>query len=134
MKGIESECRWLPSHLFQTTLVQPPKSLRSVYVLGHLGSRGAGASMLHESGLERPFCLSYVRCRTTGIWTNLLRNRGSGAARKPSNFPPTSEDDVTNKHQSCDQELRRARKLMKSKSTKYPECSSLCFAYYHIPG
>ena len=30
------------------------------------------------------------------IWTNLLRNRGRGAARKPSNFPPTSEDDVTN--------------------------------------
>ena len=29
-------------------------------------------------------------------WTNLLRNRGRGAARKPQNFPPTSEDDVTN--------------------------------------
>ena len=30
------------------------------------------------------------------IWTKLLRNRGRGAAWKPSNFPPTSKDDVTN--------------------------------------
>ncbi|XP_068724037.1 uncharacterized protein [Montipora capricornis] len=36
------------------------------------------------------------RYNLSPIWTNLLRNRGREAARKPSNFQPTSEDDVTN--------------------------------------
>ena len=53
------------------------------------------------------------RYNLSPIWTNLLRNRGRGAARKPSNFPPTSKDDVNNNtsHVKC-------------KSTKYPEYSS----------
>ena len=53
------------------------------------------------------------RYNLSPIWTNLLRNRGRWAAWKPSNFLPTSEDDVTNNTSH-----------VKSKSTKYPEYSS----------
>ena len=53
------------------------------------------------------------RYNLSPIWTSLLRNRGRGAARKPSNFLLTSEDDVTNNTSH-----------VKSKSTKYPEYSS----------